>query len=170
MAKFLKCYGNKPEDLNDPHKILSNFLGNVKREKEPRWDMRLVLRSLSPDWAFCVGRRQICALQFLFPLQLNRGHLTAIQSEIFTSVNFIFHLKNLLKVWWEKIENKWFASDFWITREFPFSVQTLDNLAASGRITIAKAHHKMKMLLCTSKVLRWEYIRGRSLHWKTQRL
>lgn len=124
----------------------------------------------------CLGldhRRQICGLHLLFLLQLNRGRLMVLQPEKFISVNFILHLKKPLgkKSTVGEAENNWFTSDFWITGEFSFSVQTLDNLVVSPRPVGVKVSPNSKQ--ASLHFLRYsteQNINGRGLYLKTQRL
>lgn len=64
--------------------------------------MRSVLHLLGPDCASCVERESVTSSS-------NSDHLVAPQPGKFRSVDFIFHVQNLLMVCWEKAENNRFA-------------------------------------------------------------
>ena len=97
-----------------------------------------------------------------------------LQPEKFISVNFILHLKKPLekkKSTVGEAENNWLISDFWITGEFSFSVQTLDNLVVSPRTVGVKVSPNSKQ--ASLHFLRYsteQNINARGLHLKTQRL
>lgn len=96
-----------------------------------------------------------------------------LQPEKFISVNFILHLKKPLgkKSTVGEAENNWLISDFWITGEFSFSVQTLDNLVVSSRTVGVKVSPNSKQ--ASLHFLRYsteQNINGRGLYLKTQRL
>ena len=68
-------------------------------------------------------------------------------------------------------ENNWLISDFWITGEFSFSVQTLDNLVVSPRTVGVKVSPNSKQ--ASLHFLRYsteQNINARGLYLKTQRL
>lgn len=98
-----------------------------------------------------------------------QGPLMMYQPETSILVNH-FHLKNPLKVFEQK-ENNRLTSDFWIIKEFPLSVQTLDNLVVSTRIVIAKVyqHNELAFMHFLRHPIQ-QNINNRGLHQKNPKV
>lgn len=96
---LLKLNGNKSENLKYPPQNPQLL------PQEPECYMRSMMHPLGPNCASCVGCGSVTSGS-------NNDHLVVPQSEKFTSVNFIFHVKNLLKGYREKAKNNQFAVIF----------------------------------------------------------